>query len=662
MLFREEKFYHEALDLRIPELAKAAELFDKGDKPGAEQAFAGYIKKALDPKRYFDSGKQDRIPAGWSREQILARADRVCEGEVISVGFAYRYPDNVFDWEINPTYNQYAEWTWQLSRHSEFVWLANAYELTSDEKYALQYRNMILSWIRQCTCPESVSGYATKTWRTIEAGIRMLGSWHNAIHRFLYSPSLQDGDWVLIFRSIYEHAYRLLGFRTTHNWLIMEMGGVVHLSLLYPFFREADDWYRDAMQTLTDQIEQQVYPDDFQFELTNGYHGGIITDYRRVIDICQKCGKEIPAEFLDGLYRMYRLYTKLAQPDRQTPCLNDGGTNGVKTWSERALTLFPDDPTFQWFATDGAEGKEPEFGSLVMPYSGFAILRQSWEPDAIWALLDAGPFGYAHQHEDKLNFLMFAYGTNMLPDSGNYAYDDSDQRRYILDTRSHNTGLVDGLGQNRRENYHWDSSEIRKKAAGLTCRFGEIYDTAEGLYDEAGYGRVRIGEERNPAHVEATHRRKVIFFRKGWKTLPPFFVLLDDFSAETGSHTFEVSFQLTADPVTVRNGTVQVRYPNGTALILCSDVYPTLATGQYAPEYKGWRSIESRLEHEHQPAPVVAFPKTGTAAAFATLVLPLKDGCAPSGLRVRRTPDSFTLEQGEVSETFRLSDFPTDPA
>ena len=62
-------------------------------------------------------------------------ADRVCTGELISCGTPCQFGDQV-DWFANPTYNQYAEWTWQLSRHNEWKILALVYRKTGDERYA----------------------------------------------------------------------------------------------------------------------------------------------------------------------------------------------------------------------------------------------------------------------------------------------------------------------------------------------------------------------------------------------------------------------------------------------------------------------------------------------------------------------------------------------
>ena len=92
----------------------------------------------------------------------------------------------------------------------------------------------------------------------------------------------------------------------------------------------------------------------------------------------------------------------------------------------------------QKWITEGDETGKPEYTSAAMPWSGFAALRTGWGQDDTWALMDAAPFGRAHQHEDKLSVLLYTNGKFLLTEGGNYAYDESEMRNYVLSTRSHN--------------------------------------------------------------------------------------------------------------------------------------------------------------------------------------------------------------------------------
>ena len=126
----------------------------------------------------------------------------------------------------------------------------------------------------------------------------------------------------------------------------------------------------------------------------------------------------------------------------------DGSTS--RRWMERAARYFPGRADFRWFATAGREGAPPAGRSLVLPYAGQAFLRGGWETNAPWMCMDAGPFGFGHQHEDKLGVTLTAFGRPLLVEGGVYTYDASEWRRYVLSSRAHNVVLVDGLEQSIR--------------------------------------------------------------------------------------------------------------------------------------------------------------------------------------------------------------------
>ena len=219
---------------------------------------------------------------------------------------------------------------------------------------------------------------------------------------------------------------------------------------------------------------------------------------------------------------MYSLYPKLVRPDGRLPDINDGGSPEVSKLMGIGLHYFPNDGELLAFR-DGKEREKYVPKTEVLPYSGMVVMRDGFERDGMWAFFESAPFGKSHQHEDKLNFLLYAYGKNMLDDSGNFAYDNSDMRKYILSTRSHNTGLVDGMGQNRRKNYRWQREDIGK-LSDLSVKDEDSVTVASGSYRE-GYG---------PELLPVTHTRTVRFYRNGIGGSDPFFLLLDGFSAEDG--------------------------------------------------------------------------------------------------------------------------------
>ena len=616
-------FYANHLNTNIPEMKTASELFAQGKEAEADKVFADYVKTHFRKDKRFLDFPASRLE-GTAKFSDDEYADKILEGYVHSVGELYCFPNGIIDWTYNATYNKYVEFSFHLQYHSELRYLASAYNKFKDEKYAKRFDYMINSWLEQAVCPENESGFGAKPlWRTIEAGGRMSASWPYAITVFSESDAIPDSTWVNIGRSLVDHGHRLTVNCTKNahnNWVINEMIGLCTMGVMYPFMKDMDYWREFAIKTMIDELDYQIQPDSMQVELTTGYHGGIIGNYKIVGKRLEHYGYAMPEKFTSYLKLLYSMYYRLSRPDRRTPGLNDGGEADAVLNSTNALQLFPDDPIFKFFSTDGAEGKEPDFKSLIFENSGFVVMRSDWSRDAIWAMLDAGPEGHAHMHEDKLAIQLYAYRENMLSDLGFYAYDTSDMRKYCITSYSHNTGIVDGMSQNRTKNHNWSNPQPRK-IQDFGYSFSEDIEIGEGYYNE-GYGN-----DLTPI----THKRKIIFFKKGMGALKPFFVVLDDFeSNDEKEHLYEILFHYPKVPVSALGHSVKGTYASGATLTIISDKYPKIEIGQYAPRYMGWKPIHGTHEHEHIPTPSVSFAKKGLVSKFATVLYPAPDSNAPA--------------------------------
>ena len=619
MFISDEKFFCEKLDRSIPQLSDIHISYREKGLAAAEKQFADFVRGYLTPDKYFRRPERGKY-GGCVRPNETDRdiAERCVKGELISTGFTHVFPDRKMDWEINPTDNQYKEWTWQLSRHHEWRSLGKCYRETGDERYAEAFVDYLMSWCEQAICPEDAPRGATKCWRTIEAGIRMAQSWDYAIYCFYTSPLVTDHVITTFMKSVWEHGYRLRGFASVANWLIMEMAGLMHIVMLFPFFIETEDWRQYAESRLVSEIDEQIYPDGFQYELSTGYHGCVLGNYNFVIGTAAAMEYKLPDKLISNLERGYEMYIKLCRPNGSTPNLNDGSNTKASEWSAKAVKFFPEREDFRYFATGGKEGKLPDYTSVALPYSGMAAMRTGWSRDDMWVFMESAPFGRGHQHEDKLNVLMYAYGKEVMRDSGNYAYDGSDMRKFVLDTRSHNCAMVDNLSQNRRARYKWENGQIDQRS-DLRWRFTGDIDTAEGIYNE-GYGA---------EFLTVTHKRKLIFFKKGIGTSKPFALVIDRFISEDGSiHTFQPSYQMDVHPYTAVDNTFTADMGDGVSMSIIGSGKAEIIIAQNQPLYMGWRAKHAAggTNPDHYPAPCVRFSASGVSARTAQVLYPSNDG------------------------------------
>ena len=611
----DEIFFGQLLDYTVPELVNIQKKALCGDYINCRKLFAEFFRKELKPEKFFKSiFKDGRVEM---TDELYDKAEKACRHYMVSCGTPYDFgKENRVDWFFNPTYNKYKEWTWQLSRHDELLTLARAYRATCDEKYAAACAELIDSWLKQAVSPEEPCvGYDTLCWRTIECGIRQGLRWPEIIHSFYKSPEFTDDlivDWC---KSVWEHGNRLRKDHCTGNWLIMEMDGLLHIGILYPFFKESAEWYSYALNKLIEELKIQVYPDGFQYELSTNYQDVVIGNYVAAVSILKAYDKKVPEEIISAVREMLMLNIKLMRPDRRLPDINDGTTESVKNIVGRYMRplreYFNDDLVFQWLLSDGDSGCEPEECSLVLPYSGIAVLRTGWNIDDTWMLFDGGPFGRGHQHEDKLNLLMFADGKYILAEGNNYAYDTSEMRRYVLSSRAHNTVMADGKEQNRRKNYSWTDNEIGQ-LSDILANLSEYADAVRSVYRE-GYGEDAV--------TDVTHERSV-YLLKRIEGCRPFAVVIDRLYAADGEHFYDVLWHIDSPDISISGMDIKAGTLNiFTAETPMETAGLTVARGQQHPCWQGWLCDAAR-QKEFRPVYTAQYKLHGRNMRWATVLYP----------------------------------------
>lgn len=633
------------LDLSRPELDRVREAYGSGDLDRARAEFAAHLRRREKPRWFIDPANPPKdITAGG-----LAWADRALDHILESVGIPHRFGEKI-DWSYNPTtqpgspYAPDHEWTWQLNRHGVWTFLASAYNSTGDPRYARELSQQLLHWIRDSPPPQ---GRALQSpfsrWRTIEAGIRMFSAWPEVYHRLLRHPDVFPDEVLLaMVECMGRHAIYLDAFPTSGNWLCMECNGLFHVGVLFPEFREAPRWRENALARLRRELDAQVYPDGAQFELTPGYHNVSLGNFVKPLELARLNDIPLPPGYQERLERMYDLFLKLMTPDRDVPPFNDSWSVDVRQTLEAGLKLFPMRSDWRWVAQDGRAGRQPRQSSLLFPYAGWAVMRSGWDTEALYLVMDCGPFGYGHQHEDKLSFVLHAFGTRLVFDAGSYAYDASPMRHYVLSARGHNVIHVDGLEQHRRG--HPRERYVVSKPVPVLWHAGADVD-----YAAACYGR-RPEEVWGPEkrrHV--LHTRRVLFVK------PLYWLVCDTLEPQDDEeHLYESIFHLDAPEAHVDFASLSVtaKRPEAGLSILplaMDGLSARIISGQMEPFVQGWLPIRHGRRGAN-PRPCLYFsvrrkgrtdllyvfaPWRAVSAPPVTSVEPLQEPGAIVGARVR---------------------------
>ncbi len=619
--------FFEALNLEHPGLSAAKDALERGHRQKAKQALAHYFRTRETPVWSY----RERQPT--NRDQLLRTVKPVMDRVFRVSGVTHRFgAGNDIDWFHNATggdsgvvFNR--EWTWQLNRHSHWRILASAYRATGDEMYAREFVDQVDSWIQDCIRPiEGNVNRAGSAWRTIEAGIRASGSWPTAFYAFRRSPSLGDESLLRMVKLFAEHAYHLMPeerfYYGSPNWHAHAGNGLYTIGVLFPEFRESRRWRETAANRLYAELDSQVYPDGMQVELTSSYHQVTMGHLSAPLVLAERNGLVLPEGYLPKLERMHNANLYAAMPDGRLPALGDGGRTNVRRHLKEGAAIFPDRPDFAWIATEGAEGTRPLGNSYAFSHSGYLVMRSGWDPGDLYALLDVGPSGLWHQHEDRLSFVAYAYGRQHIVDSGSYSYDDSVWRKHLVSTFAHNTVIVDGEGQHIRGTKETDEDYILSEPLAHIWISETGFDYASGFYDE-GYG------PRNDRTV--THRRRMLFVKPVAGSAGYWIVSDLLIPSDETQHHYETLFHLDVAPDEVKMDPMSLRAVTRTSFGSTFAVWPVpmeglageILAGQREPVLRGWQ----RGRGTAVPLPVVSytFRATGTARSLYVLY-PIPEG------------------------------------
>jgi len=653
--------FFSALDLDALGLEEVKAAADEGDLAAARAALARHIREREKPRWFFDWRDRPSLEgnAQASQEgegQEFKEADELCR-HVFGYEFvgaeraSIEFGDKI-DWGANPTRGEAKTHLWNeaLNRHFHFSVLSEAYWEGGDEKYARELVAQWLDWIGQNPRPTDSSGndvpwpYGCFAWQTLTTGIRLENTWPEALYRCLGSPAFTDEAITAILKAVCDQARHLVRWPTAHNWLTEECMGVFTAGMLFPELREAKEWRRIALERLYKQLDDEIYPDGAEYELAAGYGSWVVSNFCKILDMADlnDLHAELPEDYRPKMEKMFNYLLYASMPDGKLPGLNDSGNHDVRDLLRRGHQLFPHRADFLYAATAREEGRGPEQTSYGFPYSGHYVMRSGWDADACYLLFDSGPYGSAHQHEDKLHFVLHAYGRQHVLDAGNYSYDDSRWRRYVLTTPGHNTILVDGQGQNRRakpETCFWSRPWAAPAPPQNDTRWMSTsgYDYVVGVYRD-GYG------PDNDTTV--THTRRILFVKGSPEDESggsPYFIILDTLAAtDERTHRYESLFHLDAPKATIDDETKSVRTENEDASNLL--IFPladdgpevTIVSGQEDP-VQGWANDPWRR------VPTAIFSKQGKGTVRLLYVLcPVLEGQSAAVVSVEPIPSRYS--------------------
>ncbi|HUX59345.1 MAG TPA: alginate lyase family protein [Bacteroidales bacterium] len=618
-----------------------------------------YEKAAAELLTYYRNRSGIHYYDGWERPAIdpdlnTKEADEVCNNHIVHMDL----PEDI-DWLANP--HDDPEWTYCINRHEFLTSLGRAYWYTGNEKYTLAFKRLLTDWIKKNPMPDlewmlNVDSETSRmhfmkaaNWRPLTLGIRMYTSFVPNFYHFLNSPNFTPDFLVTMLHTMYEHAKHTRLYYTRHksyfnvspNWGLMESNGLAHMGILFPEFKESNDWRVEAMSRFEEQIRMQVLPDGMQVERASGYNLVCTFCFLQILDLALRNNVRVSDTYMKIAEKMVDFVMGIMKPHGVHPMLKDADESDV--FGERAsyglwedinnLNMLEDAndlrwvfkagarlfnrPDFMYVATHGKIGVKPKINSVAAPYAGFFTMRSGWENDDLYMVYTCGELGVmdqscVHGNADALSIDVSGYGETLLIDPGRYMY-EGPWRVAFKNTKAHNTIAVDNQ----------DSSELadgwmfKTKAKSIQHCWAatDKFDYVDGSHE----GYHRLGDP-------VTHRRKVCFIK------PDFWLILDELTAGD-KHTYDQYFHFGPD-AEISNGDkleVTAKYKNGAGIV----VKPVNTDNLKIDHYKGTMDPLSYVSYDYAvkvPAPVVKYSKEDKTTHFATLLVPFKN--KPAGYKV----------------------------
>jgi hypothetical protein len=231
-------------------------------------------------------------------------------------------------------------------------------------------------------------------------------------------------------------------------------------------------------------------------------------------------------------------------------------------------------------------------------------------------------------------------------DPGNYPYDSSQWRTYVLSTRAHNTVMVDGMEQNQRGKSR--EEYVVSEPLPHTWISNEKYDYVSASYD-LGYGPDR--------DQTVTHTRSILFVK------PELWIVTDILRpSDEALHTYEAMFHLDADGAEVMENRPDVITRNsagqsnlGIYAISTKPVSASIVSGQEEPTVQGW--VPRGGPYECEPIPTAIFKAENKGVMMMSYILyPIKAGAESPVTRVEHIAASGDNGRAAIGGRIALGD------
>jgi heparan-sulfate lyase len=533
------------INLTFPGLEKANIFFNEGKYDDTAKELLGYYRNRKNIKHPdFNVGDDARFKGKEIGKVNQEKADNaLLHNFQPHKGYGFFDYGKDIDWDYWPIKDN--EIRWQLHRVAWWQSMGLAYRSSGDEKYAKEWVFQFRDWENKNFLGRSVENDRI-AWRPLEVSER-IQILPDIFNLFVVSPNFTPA-FLMEFLNSYnkQTAYIPKHYSKEGNHLLFEAQRVLGAGSFFPEFKQAEEWRKSGIEILNREIKIQVLADGVQWELSPAYHVGCIEIFTKAYNAAKMAGleKAFPESYIKTIEKMVLVTANISFPNYNYPMFGDTWVIDKKLRIKQFLNwskMFPNNGLIEYYATEGASAKLPNYLSNVFPNGGFYTFRNGWDDKATVMVLKAGPPAKFHAQPDNGTFELWIKGRNFTPDSGCYIYSGDTEvtkmRNWYLQTRVHSTLTLDN------ENMI------------ITQALQNKWKTSKNL-DILTY--------TNPSYTDLNHQRSVLFINE------KFFLIIDKaIGKATGN--LGVHFQLKEDSKPIfdkDNNRIYTTYADGNNLLI----------------------------------------------------------------------------------------------
>jgi glycosyltransferase involved in cell wall biosynthesis len=399
-------------------------------------------------------------PTGW----FLLEPKKYSAAQIIEQGWKLaKLPAIQFepgmDWEAPGVHNR----SWGFHLHAwEFIDpLLQEHARSGDERLLEWMLDVALDWwgaVRDRPFEQ------TMAWYDMALSLRMP---RLARLMIALSKSELSDQTVLLIAPALEHIRRISedrAFNARNNHGFFAAAAALDFARWLAPLPGSDDLRELGGERMRVMLMNQFGHDGGHLEHSPDYHRMLLASFERALQE----GLIEDEETARRIERAAHVLGWLVQPDGSLVQFGDSPRYEVEA---NGLTSI--DPQTTFVLTDGREGSPTREELLVLPETGYAIVR-SPQPQVAgsrrqssYLALQGGFHSRAHKHADDLTFTWFDRGEEILVDAGRFGYIDllpsdspdrlkgfyysAPERQYVESTMAHNTVQVDGEDIERRD-------------------------------------------------------------------------------------------------------------------------------------------------------------------------------------------------------------------